>query len=98
MFPKKLKTDKCPACTVSIITYTVLTPRGVEGVSLDQVPLDIDTKPQTLLDNILKTLFNQSEQFLFADLLGQLQDGDGTTEDNLVADCLDHSYFLEEIK
>jgi len=45
--------------------------------------------------------FNQSDSFLFQDLLDEsksMNDNGVVTQDNLVADCLDHMYFLEEIK
>ena len=33
MFPRKLRTDKCPACTQCIVTYDVLTKKPLEAVN-----------------------------------------------------------------
>lgn len=55
-------------------------------------------------EDIIHKCFNVSGEFLFADLLNGIastsdeHDGVSYEQENLQADCLDHAYFIEEIR
>ena len=95
MFPRKLRTDKCPACTCKIDSYSVLTRK--ENSQIDLQGSDFETK--------IDLWFNSGHEASFSDLLESTTaqntgsgKKDNLHEDGLVADCLDHSYFQEELK
>ena len=58
LFPRKLKTDKCPACTQKIVTYEVLTRSGCEGKVVEGI-------------SVLEVFFNRGGENSYAELVGQ---------------------------
>ena len=53
----------------------------------------------TSYDHLLHTNFHSSDLKDFQELLKQVMDGAADPDsDDLTADCLDHAYFLEEIR
>ena len=91
LFPRKLRTDKCPACTLQIVLYDVLSPKTC-GLEWDGAMGQLDR------DSVIEVCFNRSSDNSFADLVAQEAEKGYLGQDELVADCLDHTFFLEELK
>ena len=97
IFPTKLKTDKCPACTQPISSYVVLTKRKQKVSACVEDPEAEGVK--SLHEVAVYEHFNQSEEMSFPDLLASHEQANANGDSDVItADCLDHAYFLEEIK
>ena len=96
MFPRKLCTDKCPACTQKIVTYIVLTPKEQSA--------EKEIKDSNFESQIVQ-FYNVGEEMDYQELLKQAAGLNGkeftgvsANDDDYKFDCLDHAYFIEELK
>jgi hypothetical protein len=58
LFPRKLKTNKCPACTQQINTYEVLTRSGCHSETFEGI-------------SVLEVFFNGGGKNSFAEIVAQ---------------------------
>ena len=95
IFPKKLCTDKCPACTQTIVSYIVLTPKEQTRPSGEEVK-------NTNFESEIEKFYNSSDLMDYRELLHA--DGDpkerklSNGSDETSFDCLDHDFFNIELK
>ena len=110
-FSHKIQSDKCLSCTQNISSYIVLTYKPVDPAeeafqkqeAEKEGCLTVDSSQasdsgEDLID------FAMSSEMDFIELLSDVIKGKNSigqavkSEADLVADCLDHSYFLIELK
>ena len=95
LFPKKLRTDRCPACTLHITHFDVL---SLKQLSEEDVEANSEAGGGRSRDDVCDFFFSRSSGNSYADLVAQQAEQGYLGQDELIADCLDHSYFLEELK
>ena len=97
LFPKKLCSDKCPACTQKIISYIALTPKEWTRQSAsDEEAKDFNFESE------IEQFYNTSDVMDFQELLKAEGDPNArklsNESDETAFDCLDHEFFNVELK